>query len=237
MTPLEAQSAESCPVPFYAAQKQREPERSAGRIAVECTRCSKWRLVNESEGAEDDDKWECALNDDAAHNTCAVAQEMSNSEMDTYLGLPQSVAGEEVVMDEEEEEEDEEDEDEEVGEEGGGLASERYAAEWREHEREYHGKVATRVGDVVFTAEARVAAHEAAAKAPPVSSIEPAAALLAMATTATLLATVSPNRSETVSQSRFCQISSAGFVNLVNAATPEKKAFGGAEGFEVDELD
>ena len=26
----------------------------AGRIAVECTRCSKWRLVNEGEGAEDD---------------------------------------------------------------------------------------------------------------------------------------------------------------------------------------
>ena len=54
------------------------PEPSGGRIAVECTRCSKWRLVNEGEGAEDDDKWECALNDDAAHNTCKVAQEMTN---------------------------------------------------------------------------------------------------------------------------------------------------------------
>jgi hypothetical protein len=69
------------------------PAQSAGRIAVECTRCSKWRLVNEGEGAEDDDKWECALNDDNAHNTCKVAQEMSDAEMDTYLGLSQNKRG------------------------------------------------------------------------------------------------------------------------------------------------
>ena len=75
------------------AESPSSPEQPAGRIAVECTRCSKWRLVNEGEGAEDDDKWECALNDDAAHNTCKVAQEMSNAEMDTYLGLSQNKRG------------------------------------------------------------------------------------------------------------------------------------------------
>ena len=116
----------------------------------------------------------------------------------------------EAYEEEEEEEAEAEDEDEdedEVGEKGGGSASEPYGAERRKHEREHNGKETTRVGDVVFTAEARVAAHQAAAKAPPVSSIEPDAALLAMATTrATMLAAVSPNRSETVSQSRLCQL-------------------------------
>ena len=103
--------------------------------------------------------------------------------------------------------EDEDEDEDEVGEKGGGSASEPYGAERRKHEREHNGKETTRVGDVVFTAEARVAAHQAAAKAPPVSSIEPDAALLAMATTrATMLAAVSPNRSETVSQSRLCQL-------------------------------
>ena len=63
------------------------------RIAVECTRCRKWRLVNKGEGAEEDDTWECALNSDAAYNTCQVAQEMSNAEMDAYLGLSQKKRG------------------------------------------------------------------------------------------------------------------------------------------------
>ena len=52
--------------------------------------------------------------------------------------------------------------------------------------------------------------------------------------TATTLAAASPNRSETVSQSRFCQMSSADVDNL-NAATHEKQAFGGAARLE-DEL-
>ena len=63
------------------------------RIAVECTRCRKWRLVNKGEGAEEDDTWECALNNDVAYNTCQVAQEMSNAEMDAYLGLSQKKRG------------------------------------------------------------------------------------------------------------------------------------------------
>lgn len=69
------------------------PAHSTERIAVECTRCRKWRLVNKGEGAEEDDQWECALNDDAAYNTCQVAQEMSNDEMDAYLGLSQKKRG------------------------------------------------------------------------------------------------------------------------------------------------
>ena len=69
------------------------PDQSAERIAVECTRCRKWRLVNKGEGAEEDDTWECALNNDAAYNTCQVAQEMSNAEMDAYLGLSQKKRG------------------------------------------------------------------------------------------------------------------------------------------------
>jgi hypothetical protein len=139
----EEERSESCPVPFYAAQKRKEHE-----------------------------------------------------------------AYEEEEEEEAEAEAEDEDEDEdEVGEKGGGSASEPYGAERRKHEREHNGKETTRVGDVVFTAEARVAAHQAAAKAPPVSSIESDAALLAMATTrATMLAAVSPNRSETVSQSRLCQL-------------------------------
>jgi hypothetical protein len=53
-------------------------------------------------------------------------------------------------------------------------------------------------------------------------------------TTATMLAAPSPNRSETVSQTRFCQMFSAD-VDILNAATHEKQAFGGAGRLE-DEL-
>ena len=67
------------------------PDQSAERIAVECTRCRKWRLVNKGEGAEEE--WQCALNNDPAYNTCQVAQEMSNAEMDAYLGLSQNKRG------------------------------------------------------------------------------------------------------------------------------------------------